>query len=167
MSDIPPPRRRTIGFGEFIGLAALIISGFGVWVAWKSASHDGPTRVVEQRQPIPLTLRATAENDGRALNIGPVEPGHALETLRITVPGIEAIEIGSNGTLEARDLEQALKVADGDRKGSHLATVRIDARYVEAGTDRRRTATYQLRYHYEGGGLFGGRSLRLDGLSRG
>ena len=44
--------------------------------------------------------------------------------------------------------------------------VRIDARYVEAGADRRGGGSYVLRYRWEGGGLFGGRSIRLTGLSR-
>jgi hypothetical protein len=44
--------------------------------------------------------------------------------------------------------------------------VRIDARYVEAGADRRGGASYAQRYKWEGGGLFGGRSLRLVGLIR-
>lgn len=166
MSNIPP-RRRSVGFGEIIGLAALIISGLGVWIAWQSASHDGPTRVVEQRAAIPLTLRATAADGGRKLVVEPVEPGHALESLRLTIAGVKAISAGSDGAFNSSELEDALKVADGERKGSHTRPVTIDARYVEAGTDRRRSAAYQLRYHWEGGGLFGGRSLRLDGLGRG
>ena len=44
--------------------------------------------------------------------------------------------------------------------------VRIDARYVESGADRQGGGSYVLRYKWEGGGLFGGRSLRLVGLSR-
>ncbi len=44
--------------------------------------------------------------------------------------------------------------------------VRIAARYVEAGADRRGGGNYVLRYKWEGGGLFGGRSLRLVGLSK-
>jgi len=174
MSDTPPPprpqprpRRRGIGFGEIIGLFAVVISGLGVWIAWQSANKDGPTRVIEQRAAIPLTLRATAGDDGRTLVVEPVEPSHALESLRLTISGVKAVSIGSDGKLEARDIEDALEVAGGERKGSHSQPVRIDARYVEAGTDRSRSATYQLRYHWEGGGLFGGRSLRLDGLSRG
>jgi hypothetical protein len=51
-------RRRWVTLGELIALAALIVSAFGVWISWKSNDKDGPTRVVEQRQPIPLTLRA-------------------------------------------------------------------------------------------------------------
>lgn len=163
----PPPRRRGIGFGEIIGLSALIISGIGVWIAWQSANQDGPTRVVEQRAAIPLALRAVAKDDGRSLAITAVESSHALESLRLTISGVKAITLGSDGELDARDIEDALKVADGERKGSHTRPVTIDARYVEAGNDRRRSATYQLRYHWEGGGMFGGRSLRLDGISRG
>jgi len=168
MSDpTPPPHRRSVGFGEILGVFALIISGLGVWIAWESANKDGPTRVVEQREAIPLTLRARAENDGRRLIVEPVEPGHALQSLRLTLPGVKAISAGSDGEIAARDIEDALKLAAGERKGSHSRPVKIDARYVEAGTDKRRSSTYQLRYHWEGGGLFGGRSLRLDGLSRG
>jgi hypothetical protein len=44
--------------------------------------------------------------------------------------------------------------------------VSIAARYVEMGQERRSTGSYALRYRWEGGGLFGGRSLRLTGLSR-
>jgi hypothetical protein len=44
--------------------------------------------------------------------------------------------------------------------------VRIEARYVEAGADKTTTGSYMLAYRWEGGGLLGGRSLRLVGLSR-
>jgi hypothetical protein len=44
--------------------------------------------------------------------------------------------------------------------------VRIEARYVEMGADKRGGGTYTLRYRWEGGGLFGGRSLRLTGFGR-
>jgi hypothetical protein len=45
--------------------------------------------------------------------------------------------------------------------------IRIDARYVEMGADRKGGGDYVLRYRWEGGGLFGGHSVRLTGLSRG
>lgn len=162
-----PPRRRGIGVGEIIALGALVISGLGVWISWKNSGDDGPTRIVEQRQPIPLTLRASVEDDGKALRISPVEPGHALESMRITVPGVQAINVGSDGNLTARELGDALEVSEDRRKGDQSIRVTIDTRYVEAGADRQRSAAYVLRYRWEGGGLFGGRSLRLTGLSRG
>jgi hypothetical protein len=160
-------KRRLINLGELIALAALVVSAIGVWIAWKSSGNDQPTKVVEQRQAIPLTLRAKADRDGRELEISPVEAGHALQSLTLRITGATPIEIGSDGGLSAGDLESALKDRDKDVKGNRSIPVRIDARYVEMGKDRRASGSYVLRYRWEGGGLLGGRSLRLTGLSRG
>jgi hypothetical protein len=166
MSESPSERRRRlINLGELIALAALAVSAVGVWIAWKSSTQDKPTRVVEQRQPIPLTLRGKVEDDGRALLISPVEQGHALESLTLTINGASPVELGGDGTLNARDVEGAFK-NKGEGKGPHTVPVRIDARYVEMGKDRHGGGNYVLRYRWEGGGLLGGRSLRLVGLRR-
>jgi hypothetical protein len=157
-------RRRWINFGEIVALAALVVSAIGVWIAWQSNNNDKPTRVVEQKQAIPLTLRGTADRDGRELVISPVEAGHALESLTLTIAGAPPIEVGSDGHLSASNVEAALK--DKERKGAGRVSARISARYVEMGAERRGGGTYVLRYRWEGGGLFGGRSLRLEGLSR-
>ena len=74
-------RRRLITLGEIIAFAALVVSAIGVWISWKTNDRQGPTRVIEQRQAIPLTLRARAIDDGRTLEISPVESSHALESL--------------------------------------------------------------------------------------
>ena len=160
-------RRRWIALGEVIGLLALIVSALGLWLTWKSSNEDKPTRVVEQRQPIPLTLRAKREDDGERLNISPVEPGHALESLTIAIPGASAISVASDGELDADDVEAALKGRDNEPKNRTLAVrVRIDANYVEMGRDRRSSGNYSLRYMWKSGGMFSGRSLHLVGLSR-
>jgi hypothetical protein len=161
-------RRRWITIGELIALAALIVSAIGVWISWRSSGEDKQSRIVEQRQPIPLTLRGRREDDGRRLEISPVESSHALESLAVTLPGATAIQVGSDGELEASDVESALKGSENQPKDRTLAVrARIDARYVEMGRDRRATGTYTLRYMWKGGGLFGGRSLHLVSLSRG
>lgn len=161
-------RRRWINFGELIALAALIVSALGVWISWKSSDHEGPTRIVEQRQPIALTLRARREDDGERLEISPVESSHALQSLTVTLPGVSPIEVGSDGELDADAVESALKGHEKEPRDRTLSIpARIDARYVEMGKDRRASATYTLRYMWKGGGLFGGRSLHLVGLSRG
>jgi hypothetical protein len=161
-------RRRWINLGELIALAALIVSGLGVWINWKSSDRDKPTSIVEQRQPIPLTLRARRGDDGARLEISPVEPSHALESLTVTLPGALPIEVGSDGELDASDVESALKGRDKEPRDRTLSVrARIDSRYVEMGKDRRASGTYTLRYMWKGGGLFGGRSLHLVGLSRG
>jgi hypothetical protein len=170
MSESPQARtrRRWINFGELVALAALIVSALGVWISWKSTSaEDQPTRIVEQKQAIPLTLRGMAQNGGRELAITPVEQSHALESLKITLSGAQPVEIGSDGRLESSDVQDALKDRDKERKGNHSVPVRIDARYVELGADRKGGGSYVLRYRWESGGLFGGHSLRLTGLSRG
>jgi hypothetical protein len=165
MSD-EKTRRRWVTLGELIALAALIISAIGLWLTWKSNNEDKTTRVVEQRQTVPLALRGRAEDDGRRIEISPVESSHALESLTVTIKGCPPIEVGSDGMLDAADVESALGDRAKGEKGSHSLPARIDARYVEAGKDRRASGTYVLRYRWEGGGLFGGRSLRLTGFSR-
>lgn len=158
------PRLKFISFGETIALAALAVSAFGAWVAWTSSNKDGPTRIVEQKQAIPLVLRGSVEREGRSLVIEPVEPSHALQSLTITLAG-KSIEVGSDGRLDASAVEAAIGEEE-DRKGAKTVPVRIAARYVEAGTDRHSTGSYQISYRWEGGGLFGGRSVRLTGLRR-
>jgi hypothetical protein len=161
-------RRRWINLGEVIALAALIVSALGVWISWKSSgAPEKPTRIVEQRQAIPLTLLAKADRNGRTLTISPVEPSHALESLTVTIAGAPPIQIGSDGELDARNVEPALKARDKEPKDKTLSLpIRITARYVEAGADRKGGGAYTLHYRWEGGGLFGGRSLRLVSLSR-
>jgi len=160
--------RRWINLGELIALAALIVSGLGVWIAWKSSNSDRTTRIVEQRSTVPLALRGAADTDGRTLTITPADPSHALEGLTVAIKGASAIEVGGDGRLAASDVEGALKDPEKQPKDVALSVpVRIDARYVEMGKDRRGGGSYALRYKWEGGGLFGGRSLHLTGLSKG
>jgi len=168
-SESERQRRRWITIGELIALAALIVSALGVWISWKSSDRpDKPSRVVEQRQVIPLTLRGRREDDGARLEISPVESTHALESLTVTLPGASPISVGSDGELAASDVESALKGHENEPKDRALAIrVRIDARYVEMGKDKQASGTYTLRYMWKHGGLFGGRSLHLVSLGRG
>ena len=161
-------RLRWVTLGEAIAIAALIISAAGLWLSWKTSGNDkGPTEVVEKRQAIPLALRAKSENDGRVLTIEPVEAGHALQSLDVTVAGASEIEVGSDGQLDASDLENALGDKAEDGKGTHRVRVRVASKYVEAGADKSATGSYVISYRWEGGGLLGGRSLRFSGFTRG
>lgn len=161
-------RRRWINLGEIIAFAALVVSAVGVWISWKSTDDKGPTRVVEQRQAIPLTLRSKREDDGTRLAISPVEEAHALESLTITIPGASPISVGSDGDLSASDVASALAARESEPKNQTLAVrANVGARYVESGQERAASGSYTLRYQWKGGGLFGGRSLQLVSLSRG
>jgi hypothetical protein len=169
MNDSESARRpRWITLGELIALAALIVSGLGVWISWKSSGKDDKlTQVIERRQSVPLTLRGKREDDGVRLEISAVESSHALQSLKITLPGAKPIEVGSDGELDARDVESVLNGRENEPKDRTLSVpARIDARYTEAGNDHVASGNYVLRYQWKGGGLFGGRSLHLVGLSR-
>jgi hypothetical protein len=157
-------KRRWINLGELIAIAALVVSAVGVWIAWKSTNSNQPTRVVEQRQSIPLMLRGTVTDDGREMLIAPVEASHALESLTLTISGADSIELGGDGNVDADTV--AAKLTKDEAKGAHSVAVSIKARYVEMDKDRTATGHYVLRYKIEGGGLLGGRSLRFAGLSR-
>jgi hypothetical protein len=166
MSD-EQTRRRWINLGEIIALCALVVSGLGVWIAWKSSNQDKPARVVEQRSAVPLALRGTVDADGRTLTIIPADPSHALESLTVTIRTASPIQVGSDGKLSASDAEAALKNHEKEAKDVTLSVpIRVDARYVENGADRRGGGSYILRYKWEGGGLFGGRSLHFVGMSK-
>jgi hypothetical protein len=160
-------RRRLISLGELIALAALVVSAVGVWIAWKSNGQDKPTRVVEQHQPVPLVVRGIPDRDGSTMIIAPVNRDHALESMTVTIKGASPIELGSDGRLSAGDVQSALKDrANEDKDKTYSLPVRIEAHYVELGADRRGGGAYVLRYKWQGGGLFGGRSLKLMGLGR-
>jgi len=166
MSD-SDSRRRWITVGEIIALLALIVSTVGVWIAWKSSNEDRTTRVVEQRTAVPLALRGSVDSGGNALTIMPADPSHALEGLTVAVKAGSTIDVGSDGKLSASDVQAALKDRDKEAKDvTHSVHVRVEARYVEMGKDRRGGGNYVLRYKWQGGGLFGGRSLRLVAFGR-
>ena len=167
-SDARKSRLRWITLGEAVAIAALIVSAAGVWRAWQGTDQDkGPTKVIEERQAVPLALRAKAQEDGKSLEISPVESGHALQSLNVIVGGGTAVDVGSSGELGASDFERALGDKAADGKGTNRIRVQIDTRYVEAGADKSATGSYVIGYRWESGGLFGGRSLRFTGMSKG
>ena len=138
-----------------------------------SSGTSGP--VIDRRIPISIKKRGrtpsaaicSSTGDGSFISraISPVEPSHALESMTVGINRSYPEEIGSEGVLKAQYVESRLTGKQLD-KGAHSIPVGIRARYVELGKVRENQGTYVLRYRVEGGGLLGGRSLRLSGLSR-
>ena len=155
-------RLRWVTLGEAIAIAALILSGLGLW--HELNKREEAKVIVERPNSIPLALRGRATDDGRTLEIAPVEDGHALQSLTITAVGLK-IELGSDGELSSGALEDALGEPAGG-EGRQKLRVRIAADYVEAGADKTASGFYVLTYKWDDGGLLGGKSLRLVGLSR-
>jgi hypothetical protein len=156
-------RLRWVTLGEAIAIAALILSGLGLWHEWNK--RDDPKVVIEKPTSVALALRGRVRDEGRALEISPIEESHALQSLTITVAGSK-IELGSDGELSAGAIENALGKQAEDGKGRHTTRVRNEARYVEAGADKTAAGAYMIPYKSEGGGLSGGKSLRFISFSR-
>jgi hypothetical protein len=159
-------RRRWIGFGETIGLAAVIISALGLWNSWRSDDREKPSPQAETKAAIPIAFRGRVEADGKAMIISPVEPGHSLESLTVKVTGKPEFSMGSDGRLTASDAQNLVGDPGKDPEPGSLST-RIEARYIEAGTLKRGGGRYRISYRWEDGGLFGRDKLRLTGLSLG
>ena len=164
MND-PVKRKSRVSIGEGIALAALFVSALGLWNSWKGDDRPGPTEVVEKKAAVPLTLRGRIEDEGERLVVEPVEATHALDSLQFAFASGKTVETGSNGTLSAGEVENALPDQTEKADGQILATV--TARYVEAGRDRESKRRYAIRYRWEGGGLFEGRRLRIVDFRRG
>lgn len=161
-------RRRRIALAEVIGLAALMISGLGLWNSWRN-SEDKPAVVVDRaNKPIPLVLRGTVDDDGKAIRLAPLEDSHALDTLTLTAapPGKGTATFGSEPMLSASMVETWLP-ATNKREGTGGLTVNAVINYVEAGETRTATQRYRVAYQWKDGGLFAGKSVRLTGFSRG
>jgi hypothetical protein len=155
-------RLRWVTLGEAMAIAALILSGLGLWHEW--GKRESRPVVVEKTRSIPLALRGRVRENGRELEISPIEDRHALQSLELLI-GKSTIELDGDGELKANDVEGVLDDAVKEG-GPHRLPVRITARYVEAGQDKSVTAAYVLSYRSKDK-LIGGRSLRLTGLSRG
>ena len=170
MTETPEQRRRRLRWltlGEIIAVIAVAISALGLWKTWQ----DKPEKpvLVEKQAAVPLTLRGITRKDGRSLLVEPVEASHSLDGATISF-GTTKVELAGGAELDAGDFERAVEASDatkGEKPGDglHRLPLKIDVRYVEAGQTRRSVANYALVYRWEEGGLFGGRSLRLAGLS--
>jgi hypothetical protein len=159
-------RRRWINLGEFVAVAGLVISGLALWNSWGAGKAEEKPAVVEAKtHAIPLALRGKVGDEGKSLTIAPVEAGHSLDSATLSANG-RSVDIGSDGALSAAEVQSLVGEPNKDEKAGSIP-VKVAARYVEAGEDRRGGGTYRIRYRWEGGGLFGGRALRVTGWSRG
>ena len=159
-------RRRWINLGEFVAVAGLVISGLALWNSWSEGKADDKRPAVEEEaHTVPLALRGKVADDGKSMTVAPVEASHSLDSATLTANG-RSIDIGSDGDLSASEVQALVGKPKEDEKSGSIP-VKVAARYVEAGEDRRGGGTYRIRYRWEGGGLFGGRELRLTGWSRG
>ncbi|MDQ3144610.1 MAG: hypothetical protein M3Q57_07000, partial [Pseudomonadota bacterium] len=124
-------RRRRIALGEVIALAALILSGLGLWNNWR-AGDEKPAVVVDRApKPIALVLRGTVEDERKVMRLAPLEGSHAIDQLKISAvaPGKGDASFGSDPMLSAAMVETWLP-ADVKRDAGGGLTLSIVTRYI-------------------------------------
>ena len=175
MSETPQQRRtrlRWLTLAEIVAILAVGISGLGLWKSWQ----DSETRpvVANDAKSIPLTLRATVNDDRRSVVLTAVEPGHAVQSAEISFPaalGVSALEQSGDVELSASSFDDVLfeqrdvaKLPKLTKSEARLPLL-IVTRYIEAGSPREDRALYTLGYRISDGGILSGRELSLGGLS--
>ncbi len=180
MSDDPEERRRSrlrwVTLGEAVAIAAVAISGLGLYQGWQDrdarrAEHAQEARAAGKARV--LSLRATAQRDGAVLALAPLVDGQSIQSQTIRFPaalGVAPVETAGDPRIEAGWL------ADGLKKARHAAgmkdatagdarlPVAIETRFLDGGDVHADRAVYDLGYAIEGRFLLGG-TVRLRGLS--
>ncbi len=181
MSETPPletarqrrTRLRWLTLAEIIAILAVVISGIGLWKGWQDDAPK-PAIVGESTKSIPLTLRSTSDRDGRAVMLTAIEPGHAVQAVEISFPaalGNSPIDQSGDVRLSAATFDSQLYKARQTAGFAKLTTseerlpLLVVTRYIESGSTREARALYDLGYQIKDGGLFGGREIRLGGLT--
>ena len=82
---------------------------------------------------------------------------HALQSLTVT-PLERQSKSAATASWRTR-LETALGKKRPTARARTASACAVVAKYVEAGADKSATGSYVISYRWEGGGLFGGRSL--------
>lgn len=161
------PKRRTINIGEIVAVGGLAISGLALWNSWRSGDEKIAEIVGEKVPQVPLALRGTVEDKGKALRLAPAEEDHTLEELTVTAmaPAKGSAPFGSDPMLSAALIESWLP-EDVAKEGLGTLTVSIQARYIEHGESRTAKQRYRVNYGWVDGGLFSGKSLRITGIAR-
>jgi hypothetical protein len=160
-------RRRWIGLAEWVGIAALLVSVGGLWLAWSDRRSDQADKVSESAEKSLITFTASRSGRGAVLNLS--DPDHKIQQIDVAFPPSLGVATRS-GLIEphisAKWFDQALlkatdKGAD-DRDGK--LPVLITTIWWDGNQRKTDVAIYQVAWN-TAGRLFQGRTLNLEGAS--
>lgn len=170
-------RRRWLTLAEILAVVAVLISAATLWNSYQQRTSEEADKAAARQAAAAasqtLLLRGSPDRDGRRLTLAPTDEAQAVQTQRISFPtplAVSPVETVSEPRIEAgwfeRSLLRAIESAAGDRRGDARLPVTVTTEFIGGGAVRRDVALYDIGYRIEGGGLLGGRELRLNGLSR-
>jgi hypothetical protein len=169
-------RRRWINLGELLAVIAVIISGLTLWNSW-SERHDNEAKSAAESQHATTragTLTLIASTGGHELLLKPASADQSIQGQTLVFPkalGVAPAETTGEPRIEASWFEHALKAArgaaglPGDSRGDERLPVAITTRFLVDGEAREEVALYDIGYTISDGGLFGGHTVTLRGLS--
>ena len=170
-------RRRLLNLGELLAIVAVAISALTLWNSYQERKASEAEHAQESAQTakkaVVLTLRATADKDGRTLALAPHAESQAIQSQTILFPtslGLSPAETSSDARIERDWFDSALVKARkaagvADRLGDARLPVMIETHYLTDGDARTDRATFELGYATTHG-LLSGTEVHLRGLSR-
>ena len=169
-------RLRWVTLGEAVAIAAVAISGVGLWQGYQDRSQDradNATEAARATSPAPFYLRATADADGSTLTLAPVVSDHVIQGQAIRFPPsfkLSPVTTTSDARIEAGWFADAIKADRRTRRlpdqtqGDERVPVMIETDYLAGGMALKARAYYDIGYALEGRFLRGS-SVKLRGLS--
>jgi hypothetical protein len=169
-------RRRWITLGEVLGVAAVTISALTLWNAYSDRTHKeaecAQAAAKQAARTQTLLLKATPVDDGRQLDLAPLDTAQTIQGMTIAFPaalGTTPAETTGDARIEARWFDDGLRKArklkgrPDTSQGDERVPVAITTHYLADGALRTDVALYDLGYVLEGRLL--GSAVRLRGLS--
>jgi hypothetical protein len=170
-------RRRWITLGEVLGVVAVVISALTLWNAYSDRTHKEANRLADAAKQAARTqtllLKAVPADDGRRLDLAPLDPMQTIQGLTIVFPtalGAAPAETTGDARIEARWFDDGLRKARKAKgrpdatNGDERVPIQITTRYLADGAAHTDVALYDLGYVLEGR-LIGSSAVRLRGLS--
>ena len=169
-------RLRWITLGEAVAVAAVVISGLGLWNSYedrRDARVEKASEAARETAPAPFYLKAGANPDGSTLTLTPVVADHVIQGQTLRFPpafGLSPVTTTSDARIEAGWLGDALKrdrktrALPDETQGDERVPVLIETDYLAGGQAMKARAIYDIGYALEGHFLRGA-SVRLRGLS--
>lgn len=170
-------RRRLLNLGELLAIVAVAISALTLWNSYQERKSSEAAHASESAQSakkaVVLTMRATADKDGRTLALAPHAENQAIQSQTIIFPtalGLSPAETSSDARIERDWFDGALikaRKAAGveDRLGDARIPIVIETHYLADGDPQVDRATFELGYATTHG-LLSGTEVHLRGLSR-
>ena len=162
-------RRRWINLGEFVAVAGLLIAAVSLWMTWHDRQADEADKQADRKAEASERSLYVVKTSMRGNDVV-IQPDdrHALGDISVTFPaalGVAAQTSPTQTIPESWFKSALLKATDGgaDSQEGKLPVL-LTVNYMDGDQQRSMTGIYDIVWQTKGGGLIGGRSLKVVGM---